>query len=195
MNRISNFSLIVFLGIILFSCGGSSEDPQPVQEGFIRFKVDGVQKEFKVGFGNPSSFSFDPNGQIFNMVIQVLGPGSTGTNNFIQFTVRNETMFETNLDYNLQDPITYLGVPLSRIVFTYSNEQGQSFAAVNLDPQSPLIVVKDDAKVRLTKITDDLVEGNFSALLIGPVTPTGIGNQEVIISEGQFSMKLTDLTP
>lgn len=195
MKRLLSFSIIVLFGIFLISCGGSGEEPQPVQEGYIRFKVDGVQKEFKVGFGNPSSFSFDPNGDIFNTIIQVLGPGSTGTSNFIQFTVKNEKMFETNLDYNLQDAILYKGVPLSRINFVYSDEKGQSFAAVNLDPKSPLIVVKDAAKVRFTKITNDLVEGTFSALLIGPITPTGVGKQEVIISEGQFSMKVANRIP
>ncbi|MFN3999991.1 hypothetical protein [Algoriphagus sp.] len=195
MKKLLHFSILIFIGLYLVSCGGSNEDPQPAQEGFIRFKVDGILKEFKVGLGNSSSFSFDPNGPIFNTIIQVLGPGSTGTSNFIQFTVKNEKMFETNLDYNLQDAILYKGVPLSRINFVYSDEKGQSFAAVNLDPKSPLIVVKDAAKVRFSKITNDVVEGTFTALLIGPITPTGVGKQEVTISEGQFSMKLTNLIP
>lgn len=195
MQKLLYFSFLIFIGLFLVSCGGSDEDPQPGQEGFIRFKVDGVQKEYKTVPGNAASFSFDSNGPVYNTIIQVLGPGSTGTSNFIQITVRNEKMFETNLDYNLQDAIPYKSVPLSRINFTYSNEQGQIFNAFLLDIQSPFLVVRDEAKLRFSKITNELVEGTFSAILIGPVTNQSRGNQEMIISEGQFSMKLTNLIP
>lgn len=195
MNRFFKFSALWLVSLFVFSCGSSAENPQPQTEGFIRFKVDGVQREFKANPMTPMSFSFDSNGQVYNAILQVLGPGSNGTNNFIQFNVRNESPFVTNVDYQMQEAIAYQGVDLSRINFTYSNEEGQLYNAVLLKQALPNLVVRDDAKVRFTKITENLVEGTFSALLTGPVTATSVGNQELIISEGQFSIKLVDLTP
>ncbi|MBA4298556.1 MAG: hypothetical protein C0433_00375 [Cyclobacterium sp.] len=141
------------------------------------------------------SFSFDSNGPVHNAILQVLGPGSKGTSNFIQFNVWNEKTFELNVDYQMQQAIAYRGVGIARINFTYADEQGQVFNAVLLKQNLPSIVVKNDATVRFTKITKDWAEGTFTAILIGPVTTSGIGNQERIISEGQFSIKLVNLTP
>lgn len=187
---------ILFFGMFLcYSCDNSSEIPQPVAEGFIRFKVDGVQKEFKTNPVSPMSFSFDSNGSVHNAILQVLGPGSNGTSNFIQFNVRNESAFAANVEYQMQNAIAYQGVGLARINFTYADEQGQIFNAVLLKQSLPGIVVKNDATVRFTKITNDWVEGTFSAILIGPVTTTGVGNQERIISAGQFGIQLVNLTP
>ncbi|MDP2041705.1 hypothetical protein [Algoriphagus sp.] len=193
--RYLKYSIFIFFGILLLSCGSKTEDPKPIAEGFIRFKVNGVQKEFKTNPVTPMSFSFDSNGPVHNAILQVLGPGSTGTSNFIQFNVWNEKTFELNVDYQMQQAIAYRGVGIARINFTYADEQGQVFNAVLLKQNLPSIVVKNDATVRFTKITKDWAEGTFTAILIGPVTTSGIGNQERIISEGQFSIKLVNLTP
>jgi hypothetical protein len=193
--RFLKYSIFILFGFLLQSCGGSTEDPQPTAEGFIRFKVNGVQKEFKTNPVTPMSFSFDSNGPVYNAILQVLGPGSTGTSNFVQFNVWNEKIFETNVDYQMQQSVSYRGAAIARINFTYSDEQGQLYNAVLLKQNLPNIVVKNDATVRFTKITKDWAEGTFTAILIGPVTTSGIGNQERIISEGQFSIKLTNLIP
>lgn len=190
------FLLIVLApGFFFLSCGSKGEDPQPEIEGYIRFKVDGVQKEFKTGQTDLMSFSFDSNGPVYSAIAQVLGPGSTGTSNFIQINLRNESLFETEVSYEMQDAILYQGVPLVRILFTYSDEEGQIFNAVLLDNNSPFLEVKNDATLRFNKITEDWVEGTFSALLIGPVTNLSVGDQERVISEGQFKMKLINLIP
>jgi hypothetical protein len=195
MQKLLQFWFLILIGLYIVSCGGSSEDPQPTAEGFIRFKVNGVQKEFKTNPITPMSFSFDSNGPVYNAILQVLGPGSTGTGNFVQFNVWNEKIFETNVDYQMQQSVSYRGAAIARINFTYSDEQGQLYNAVLLKQNLPNIVVKNDATVRFTKISKDWAEGTFSAILIGPVTTSGVGNQERIISEGQFSIKLVNLTP
>lgn len=191
--KFSVFLLIIF---VMVSCGGEgSEDPQPTDTGYIRFKSDGVAKEYIPGPFDRIGFSFDTNGPVFNAVVQVLGPGSTGTSDFIQFNIRNESPFATGVDYNMQDPISYQTVPVARINMTYSDEQGQLFNAVLLDRNPQLIEVKDDATFRFTSITEEWVEGTFSALLTGPVTTLSVGNQERILTEAKFRMKLLDLTP
>ncbi|WP_111670551.1 hypothetical protein [Algoriphagus litoralis] len=188
--------LSLLLGVVVFTgCSSDAEDQPSVQEGYIRFKSDGVSREFIPGPFDRMGFSFDANGSIFNAGVQVLGPGSTGTSNFIQFTIRNESPFAEGVDYDMQDAILYQGVPVTRILFTYSDEEGQLYNAVLLEENFPLLVVKDNAIFRFTSITDEWVEGTFSALLTGPVTNLSVGNQERRLTEGQFRMKLLDQTP
>ena len=188
--------LSLLLAVIVFTgCSSDAEDQPSVQEGYIRFKSDGVAREFIPGPFDRMGFSFDSNGSIFNASVQVLGPGSTGTSNFIQFTIRNESPFAEGVDYDMQDAILYQGVPVTRILFTYSDEEGQLYNAVLLEENFPLLVVKDNAIFRFTSITDEWVEGTFSALLTGPVTNLSVGNQERRLTEGQFRMKLLDQTP
>jgi len=195
MKRLFILFTLSLLSFLVFSCGSSAEDPQPIAEGFVRFKVDGVQKEFKTNPVSPMSFSFDSNGPVYNAILLVLGPGSTGTSNFIQINVLNESPFVTNVEYQMQEAVAYQGVALARINFTYADDQGQVFNAVLLKQTLPNLVVKNDAAVKFTKISEDWIEGNFTAILIGPITSSGVGNQERVISEGQFRMKLLDLTP
>lgn len=179
----------------MLSCEGSSEDPIPADPGFIRFKSDGLEKEFIPGPFDRIGFSYDANGPIFNAAVLVVGAGSTGTSNFIQFTIRNESPYATGVEYEMQEAISYQGASLPRVLFTYSDEQGQLFNAVLLDQNYPFLTVKDDATFRFTTITEEWVEGTFSARLTGPVTDLSVGNQERLLTEGQFRMKLLDLTP
>ncbi|MDP2043276.1 MAG: hypothetical protein Q8S14_18200 [Algoriphagus sp.] len=64
------------------------------------------------------SFSFDSNGPVHNAILQVLGPGSTCTSNFIQFNLWNEKTFELHVDYQMQQAISYLVVGIAQINFT-----------------------------------------------------------------------------
>jgi hypothetical protein len=190
------FVLSLLFSVGLFTgCSSSPEEIDPVQEGFIRFKSDGVEREFIPGPFDRMGFSYDGKGSIFNAGVQVLRPGSTGTGNFIQFTIRNEVPFVTGVDYDMQEAVFYQGVPLPRIVFTYSDEQSVLYNAVLLEENFPLLVIKDAATFRFTSITEEWVEGTFSALLTGPVTNLSVGDQERRLTEGRFRMRLLDLTP
>ncbi len=195
MRKKMNVSVLLMISILFFSCSGSNEEPQQLENGYIRFKSDGVSKEFIPNSFDRMGFSFDANGPVFNAIVQVLGQGSNGTSNFVQFTIRNESPFVVGEDYAMQEAISYQSVPLPRILFTYSNEQGQLYNAVLLERNPDLVSIKDDAMFRFTRITEEWVEGTFSALLTGPVTSLSVGNQERRLTEGQFRMKLLDLTP
>jgi hypothetical protein len=188
------YLLIVFC-IVLFWSGGCSNNAEvtPSQEYFIKFKVDGVQKTYSHSFIAPFIFHYDQNGPIFNATILVLDEGSPGTSNFINIITRNEEAFEAGKDYLMQDAILYKSVKLPRISFTWADENGNIYNAVLLQSAYPGLTVNDDAQIRLTTITDDFVEGTFSARLFGSADtlPERL-EKEVLITEGSFKLKRTD---
>lgn len=185
------YLLIVFC-IVLFWSGGCSNNAEvtPSQEYFIKFKVDGVQKEYRTTITHPFIFSYDQNGPIFNATILVLGQGSTGTSNFINIITRNEEAFQSGKDYLMQDPILYQSVNLARMAVTWADENGNIYNAVLLQSGYPGLTVNDDAQIRLTNVTDDFVEGEFSAKLFGPDDRAENGK---VVTEGSFKLKRTDV--
>jgi hypothetical protein len=191
--------LTFFLGIgfllLMSSCATTGEDPQPQPGSFVRFKVNGVQKQFDLQ-NNPMGFSFDPNGPVYVATSVILPPGSDGTKNFLNLALRNETLFQTDLIYQMQDPIRYQGAEMVRIQLTYANEDGQLFNAVLFQQTIPGMKVTDDAWWKFTRITSSWVEGEFGGVLLGPISQlTGRGDTELLLTEGQFSLPLISSIP
>jgi hypothetical protein len=183
--------LLIFICVSFFFSGGCNKsEVTPSAEYFIKFKVDGVQKEYTTGIMHPIIFSYDQNGPIFNATILVLGQGSSGTNNFINIITRNEEAFQTGKDYMMQDAILYQSVNLARMAFTWADENGNIFNAVLLQSGHQGIIINDDAQIRLTNITDDFVEGVFSAKLFGPADRS---ENAKLVTEGSFKLKRTDV--
>lgn len=191
----SSIILICILPWCFVSCGSKSDDPQPQSEGYVRFKVNGVQKEFKVQ-NTPMGFSLDAGGPVYTATALVLGPESGGTKNFLNLTLRNETLFQTGINYQMQSPINYKGVAMVRIMLTYANETGQIFNAVLFQQNIPGTKTTDDAQWKFTRIADNWVEGEFQGVLLGPFSQTtGRGNTELMLTDGQFSMSLVKNLP
>lgn len=194
--KTSRLFLLLLLIAIFSSCGSDKEEPQPNSSGFLRFKSNGVQKEFPLTPSQLMSFSYDPTGKIYFATFLIIGPGGDGTKNFVSATIRNEVIFTTGVDYKMQDLISYQGAKLVRIQFTYADEEGRIFNAVLEQRNIPGIRATDDARFRFTTITQNSVEGNFDALLLGPFSNlTGRGNTELPITEGQFRMPLINQIP
>lgn len=194
MKRSYFYSGLLFLLMVASSCGSKDDAPQPLSEAYVRFKVNGTQKEFKLS-NQPMGFSFDAGGPVYNAVAVLNGDVSDGTKNFVSFTVRNETPFEVGKDYQMQNPIKYKGLDMVRILFTYSDEEGNVYNAALFQQTIPGVKTSDDARVKFTRITDDRVEGNFDAVVLGPVSPTGARDIELKVTEGEFSLPLMSTIP
>ncbi len=181
--------------LLLSYCTPKGEEPQPQVETFVRFKVNGVQKQFELQ-NAPMGFSFDPNGPVYVATAVILAPGSDGTKNFLNMALRNESPFQTDLIYQMQDPISYQGAEMVRIQLTYADENGQLFNAVLFQQTIPGMKVTDDARWKFTRITDAWVEGEFEGVLLGPFSQlTGRGDTEMQITEGRFSLPLINSIP
>jgi hypothetical protein len=194
MRRFYFYTCFFVLLLALSSCGSNDEDPEPLPDSFVRFKVDGLQKEFKLS-SQPMGFSFDAGGPVYNAIAVMNGNPADGTKNFVSISVRNEAPFEAGKDYVMQTPISYGGVDMVRVLFTYSDEQGNVYNAVLFQQTIAGVQIKDDAKVRFTKITDNWVEGSFDAVTMGPVTSTGLRTTELRITDGVFSLPLISAIP
>lgn len=109
--------LLIIICTVLFLSGGCNNNAEvtPSQEFYIKFKVNGVQKNYSHSFITPLVFHYDQNGPIFNATIMVLDEGSPGTSNFINIVARNEETFQAGKDYLMQDPILYNSVKLPRL--------------------------------------------------------------------------------
>jgi hypothetical protein len=181
---------------LLFSCGEKGEEPQPLSsDSFISFKVNGQLIEFSAK-NQPMGFSYLPDGPTYMATAMILGTPGEGSKNFISMTIRNESLFATGEDYEMQDPVLYQGAALVRILLSYADENGNLYNAVLFQQTLPGMKVTDDARFRFTKITDKQVEGNFDGVILGPFSQiTGRGDTELIVTEGQFSLPLIDTTP
>ncbi|MFC4870618.1 hypothetical protein [Negadavirga shengliensis] len=192
---LSHLSLTVFVALLhLFSCGET--ELKPTEEYYIKFKVNGEQKEYNTDALNPVTFTFDQNGPVYQAILQVLGPGSDGKKNFINIITRNETVFEVNKSYRMHEAISYQNASLARIIFTWADENGDLYNAVLLKGAFPTLEIKDEGQLMFSGISQDMVTGSFTANIIGPVSPTtGRGNTELSITEGEFKLKLINTVP
>lgn len=194
--RLSSLSLL-FILLLLAACGGGEDDPQPKAEYSFRFKVDGVQKEFKSNLQNQvMAMTQNASAGVHMATAIILGDGSDGTKNFVSLTVLNEEAFATGVTYEMQDLVAYSGVPVVRIQFTYSDENGKVYNAVLIQRDGLPMLMTDDASIRFSTISQNQVEGTFDATVLGPVfTTTGRDNNELKITEGQFKLALHRSAP
>lgn len=190
-------NLLIWLPLLLIVCTACSEDtPSPSEDYYIKFNVDGKTVRYTGTSLSPSSFNFDQNFQVYNAVVQVIAPGSDGTNSFVNILLRNESAIETNKLYKLTDGIQIASFKQPRILFTWADEKGDIYNAVLLKDSYPNLEIKDEAELTFTKIGNEVLEGKFSASLIGPVSAaTGRGNATKIISGGEFRVKFINSNP
>lgn len=194
MNNLKIILLAILLLMVWTSCG-KEEDPAPQSESFLKFKVGGKLVEYSAD-NQPMGMSLDPSGPMYLATATILGNRVDGTKNFLSISVRSESQFQEGKEYQMQDPIIYKGAEMVRILLTYSDESGQLYNAVLFQQILPGMKVTDDAKLTFTKISSNRVEGTFSGVVLGPISSTtGRGDNELVISEGQFSLSLFSSIP
>jgi hypothetical protein len=180
------YFLLLFL-LIFSACG--EESPVPNSNLYIKFKVDGQEIFYQANALSPSLLNYDSNHKVYNAALQVIAPGSNGTKDFINILIRSETKIQTNLNYRLSDGIQIGAFTQPKILFTYADEKGDIYNAVILKESYPNLDIKDEAELTFTKIGDGIMEGIFSAILIGPVSSTtGRGTGIKTISQGEFRL-------
>ncbi|MDX5338308.1 MAG: hypothetical protein LPK25_04730 [Cyclobacteriaceae bacterium] len=194
MNNLKIILLAILLLMVWTSCG-KEEDPAPQSESFLKFKVGGKLVEYSAD-NQPMGMSLDPSGPMYLATATILGNRVDGTKNFLSISVRSESQFQEGKEYQMQDPIIYKGAEMVRILLTYSDESGQLYNAVLFQQILPGMKVTDDAKLTFTKISSNRVEGTFSGVVLGPISSTtGRGDNELVISEGQFNLSLFSSIP
>lgn len=183
MDKILRF---VAIALCCFACSQNEESPQ---EGdfYVRFKVDGQFYEYEAS-SHPAVFFYDANLAMHHGTLLVPKPGSDGTKDFINIVVRNESEIKTGETFQMQQAILANSVPLPRINVTWANPEGQVYNAVLLKSSYPGISIENDAQVTFTEISQQVVRGEFSGIIIGP-NPASTSNPKLQITDGEFKLK------
>lgn len=184
-------NLLLFVLLVAFAGCKKGESPTDGGKGeyYIRFKVDGVQKNYTAQIpNNQVGFFLLPE---YNFHIASI----TGLNNLqdaqivpvknsIGISIRSQEPIKANVDYQLKNPVSYSGINFSGIELVYFDEHGQGYGALLLQSNYPLLSIGDEAQVRFAEITPTYAKGTFSATAYS----TNF-RAEISITDGEFYLK------
>ena len=170
--------LLLFAVFSFSSC--EKEDPKP--DYYYSFKVNGVQKEFRINSEAGITFLEDgPNRfTLFNMVT-----GKELSKNAVIMSFRNTEQIELGLRYIMQNPIMVNGSLVPSLALIYFDENGKEFGATLLQSENPGAL--DDSSFKITEFTTEGSVGEFEGVIFD-VSDTGPLDQrtQVLITEGKF---------
>lgn len=179
LHRILSFAIVL---LILTSC--KDEDPRP--DYYYKFKVNGVQKEFKATKDAGIVFLDEPN-SINKIIFFTMVSNSDPQKNSVVISLRSTEDVESGIEYQMQEPLTVNSTIVPRISIVYFDEKGKSFGATLLQSLNP--GARDNAKLKFTQITTEGSYGTFEAIAFD-MSATGDLNvrQELLITDGEFFM-------
>jgi len=175
-----NILLFVMALFTLSSC--EKEDPRP--NYYYKFKVNGVEKEFKASTDANIVFIEDPNSEnrftIFTFVT-----GNDPKKNTIVISLRTTIPPEYRVKYEMQKTIFINSQPAPVLTFIYFDENGKEYGATLLQSQNPGAM--DNGTLTLTDLTTEGSYGIFEAVMFD-LNQTGELSQRtpLNITDGQF---------
>ena len=186
-------SRLIVLSVFMFSACTTAEDPDlPDQEYYIKFKAAGVEKKFDMLPNTFASFIYFDEFGFYGCTISGLKAGSDGTKDFINIQIRNETPYEPNQTYQLQESITVNSVKMSKMIFSYFDQDGTGYLATLLNESYPTLNINDDAQVRFTEINSTFVKGTFTARTYRVDATVITNREEMLITAGEFVLPHID---
>lgn len=171
--------LFLFMIVIPFpiACSKKSSDPTPpTSEFFIRFKVDGIQKEFKANTRATISDVSTVNTPIILGAFSGLQTNATNTTaNLMSVSVRDPLTMAIKKVYSSTSPGA-----IYQVALLYWDENGDPYSSEFLSTPS-----SSDAMLTLSEITENYVSGSFN----GKVALSGASLNTHLITEGTFKLK------
>ena len=186
---IGHISLAVILTGQLFLAACTSEEGPELEEPkeyYLKFKVGEVEKKYTALPNSIASFYYLKDFEIYGSTITVIKDINQATKDIVSIQLINETHFEQNQVYILQDPVIAQSISRSRIIFSYFDENGEGYNALLLKDSYPTLEINDEAELKFTEITDSYVKGTFWARVNAVEFTTLAGRKELLITEGEF---------
>ncbi len=185
------FLLFITATALFLGCQ-PSEEPDRVEDGyFVEFKANGNPVRMEPKFGYIMTFMVDPASQLHTSSFAVLKNETEGNKNLVNLQLRSNEPFTTNQTYRMQDAVSVNGVPIPRIHFTYSGEDGVVFQAILLKENYPSLNVTDDMVLTFTEIGEN-VAGTFSGIIFRSDQSPTTDREFITITEGKFRLKKKD---
>ncbi|HLT06065.1 MAG TPA: hypothetical protein VK014_00995 [Cyclobacteriaceae bacterium] len=178
---------------LIIGCTGE-EDEEPTREGeyFLKFKANGIEKRYEALPNSNASFFYLPDYKIYGGAIMGVKNIQQATKDVVSIQLFNETTYETNKTYQLQDAVSVDLFTRSRIIFTYMDENGKSYNAALLRQNYPTLTIKDEAEVRFDELASNYVRGTFSALVLETDATNRLVREELVITDGEFYLPRMD---
>jgi hypothetical protein len=181
MNIFRSILLLVFSILIFTSCG---KDEVPKPEYFYKFKVNGVQKEFRASDDASIFFTQDP-GSTTRRTLFTMVSGSDPAKNTIVMSYRSLESIVIGNTYQMQAPIVIDGVENPSIIFFYFDEDGKEYGATLLKSTNP--GANDNAFFSFSEFSNESSRGTFEAVIFDLSATGDLNRREaVMITEGEF---------
>ena len=182
MKSVKNILLLLMVILTFSSC--EKDDPRP--DYYYKFKVNGVQKEFKGNKDANIVFIEDPNSNnrftIFTFVT-----GNDPTKNAIVISLRTTVTPEYGVKYEMQNPIIINNQVVPLLAFIYLDENGKEYGATLLQSQHPGAM--DDGSLMLTELTTEGSFGTFQAVTFDANQTGELSQRQPLnITDGEFFM-------
>lgn len=177
-----NFLLLLMVIFTFSSC--EKDDLRP--NYYYKFKVNGVQKEFRGSIDANIVFIEDPN-SANRFTIFTFVTGDDPTKNAIVISLRTTVTPEFGVKYEMQNPIPINEQVVPMLAFIYLDENGKEYNATLLQSQHPGAM--DNGSLMLTELTSEGSMGVFEAVTFD-VNHTGelSQRQPLTITDGEFFM-------
>ncbi|WP_373494646.1 hypothetical protein [Aquiflexum sp.] len=172
--------LCLFVVFAFSSC--NKDEPRP--NYFYKFKVNGVEKEFKASNDANIVFIEDPNSDnrftLFTFVT-----GSDPNKNAVIISLRTTVAPEYGLKYEMQRTVFVNSQPTPVLTFIYLDENGKEYGATLLQSQNPGAM--DNGSLTLTGLTTEGSIGRFEAVVFD-LNHTGELSQRtpLNLTDGEF---------
>lgn len=180
MRLLSKILLFTVFVAVFTSCDKEPDRP----DYYYRFKVNGVQKEFKANTDSGILFLEDPNAanryMLFNMTT-----GRDNEKNALFISLRTLESITIGTRYEMQLGITVNNTVVPRITVLYFDENGDRFIADLLQTDNP--GARDDAWVIFDELIQEGSYGRFEATIYSVDDDGELSErQDMFITDGEF---------
>lgn len=185
MRKVSALSrfvwLVSFLSICLTSCNNDSDDDNnvvPDEEYYVRFKVNGVQKDYK-SLADVMLNEKNSGGLYQFSMVGLENFYEGGTTNNLTLSILDPEPVASQVEYTNYAPTSGEEERVQILILTYLDEAGVAYTA--LGDEFAILGVISDSKTTITEITETAMKGTFSGTLYN-IDRT----KTVEITEGEF---------
>lgn len=160
---------------------GCDKDERP--DYYYRFKINGVQKEFRAN--KDANIVFIETGGL-NTTTFTMVTGNDPEKNSLTIQLRTVEDVTQGVTYIMQEPIFVGSVLAPALTFLYLDENGKIFLGSRLQSENP--GARDDGSLIFTSITTEGSYGRFEAIIFDAEDGTSdlSSRQVYTITDGEF---------
>ncbi|QEH42992.1 hypothetical protein [Chitinophaga sp. XS-30] len=176
----TKYTLLLLSMVLLAGCSKKSDNPAAPGTYYLRFKADGVQKEYKAHtlaqlYYDPENLSYHCN------MTSSLKTAELGKDALSLFLL-SKTAYKTGERYHLRNEIEMpkTNAIMPQVMISMFTESGKPYTAQFLPVTG--LQFDDAAEVKFTEITDKYVRGTFSGLAFSMLPERA----ELKVTDGEF---------